>query len=53
MFPHDYRYNDGYLTIGDQPGLGVDIDEAAAARYPYQPKQLPIARLDDGTMWNW
>ena len=53
VFPHDYRYSDGYLTIGDRPGLGVDIDEAAAARYPYQPKQLPIARLDDGTMWNW
>ena len=53
VFPHDYRFDDGYLTIGDKPGLGVDIDEAAAARYPYEPKQLPIARLDDGTMWNW
>jgi mannonate dehydratase len=24
-----------------------------AARYPYSPKQLPIARLEDGTMWDW
>ena len=31
----------------------IDIDEALAARYPYDPKQLPIARLEDGTMWNW
>jgi len=53
VFPHDYQFKDGYLHIGDKPGLGVDIDEKAAAKYPYEPKQLPIARLEDGTMWNW
>ena len=29
------------------------IDEAAAARYPYDPAYLPVARLEDGTLWNW
>ena len=53
VFPHDYRFADGYLHCGEAPGHGVDIDEALAARYPYDPKQLPIARLTDGTMWNW
>jgi mannonate dehydratase len=53
VFPHDYRFEDGYLKVGDTPGHGVDIDEALAARYPYEPKQLPVARLADGTMWNW
>jgi mannonate dehydratase len=53
VFPHDYRFADGYLYCGETPGHGVDIDEALAARYPYDPKQLPIARLTDGTMWNW
>jgi mannonate dehydratase len=53
VFPHAYSFKDGYLHPGETPGHGVDIDEALAARYPYQPKQLPIARLRDGTMWNW
>jgi mannonate dehydratase len=53
VFPHDYRFENGMLLSGDKPGHGVDIDEKRAARYPYQPKQLPIARLEDGTMWNW
>jgi len=53
VFPHDYRFADGYLKVGDTPGHGVDIDEALAAKYPYQPMQLPVARLQDGTMWNW
>lgn len=25
----------------------------AQARFPYSPIQLPIARLEDGSMWNW
>ena len=33
--------------------IAFDIDEALAARYPYQRAYLPVARLDDGTMWNW
>jgi mannonate dehydratase len=53
VFPHDYRFEDGYLFVGETPGHGVDIDEALAARFPYEPKQLPVARLADGTMWNW
>ena len=53
VFPHAYRFENGLLFPGDTPGHGVDIDEALAARHPYEPKQLPIARLEDGTMWNW
>lgn len=53
VFPHDYRFEDGHLYCGDAPGHGVDIDETLAARFPYDPKQLPVARLTDGTMWNW
>jgi mannonate dehydratase len=53
VFPHDYRFEDGYLIAGETPGHGVDIDEALAAKYPYRPASLPIARLKDGTMWNW
>ena len=53
VFPHAYRYADGMLHPGDQPGLGVDIDEAAAARFPYKRAFLPVNRLEDGTMFNW
>jgi len=53
VFPHDYRFEDGYLHCGEAPGHGVDIDEELAAKYPYDPRQLPVARLDDGTLWNW
>ena len=53
VFPHDYVLRNGRLHVGDTPGIGVDIDEKLAAKYPYSPRQLPIARLEDGTMWDW
>jgi mannonate dehydratase len=53
VFPHDYRFSDGYLLAGETPGHGVDIDEKLAARYPYQRAYLPVNRLQDGTMWHW
>jgi mannonate dehydratase len=53
VFPHDYRFEDGHLICGETPGHGVTIDEKLAAKYPYNPMCLPVARLSDGTMWNW
>jgi mannonate dehydratase len=53
VFPHAYRYEDGMLHPGEAPGLGVDIDEAAAARFPYRRAYLPVNRLEDGSMHNW
>jgi mannonate dehydratase len=53
VFPHGYRYEGGYLHPSEAPGLGVDIDESLAARYPYQARSLPVARLEDGTVHNW
>ncbi len=53
VFPHAYRFEDGMLHPGDAPGHGVSIDEALAQRFPYRPASLPVARLADGTMWNW
>jgi mannonate dehydratase len=53
VFPHDYRFADGYLYAGEAPGHGVDIDESLAVKYPYQRAYLPVNRLTDGTMWNW
>jgi mannonate dehydratase len=53
VFPHAWRFDKGMMHPGDAPGHGVDIDEAAAARFPYDPAYLPVARLEDGTLWNW
>ncbi len=53
VFHSSYRYDDGYLHPGDEPGLGIEFDEAAAARFPYSPAYLPIARDLDGTMKDW
>jgi mannonate dehydratase len=53
VFPHDYTFKEGRLFCGESPGHGVTLDEKLAAKYPYNPKQLPIARLEDGTMWDW
>ena len=35
------------------PGLGVDLNEALAAAFPYKPAYLPVARLTDGTVHDW
>jgi mannonate dehydratase len=53
VFPHAYTFSDGFMHPGDQPGLGIDIDEALAAEFPYQRAYLPVNRLHDGTMHSW
>ena len=53
VFRTSYRFEDGLLHPGDAPGLGVEYDEAAAARFPYERAYLPVARLADGTVHDW
>jgi mannonate dehydratase len=53
VFPHGYHFADGYLHPSEEPGLGVEIDEKLAARYPYDPAYLPVALLADGTIHHW
>jgi mannonate dehydratase len=53
VFPHAYTFEHGAMYPGDAPGLGVDIDEALAAKYPYDPAYLPVNRLLDGTVHSW
>jgi mannonate dehydratase len=53
VFPHAYSFRDGMLHPGDEPGLGVELNETLAATYPYERAYLPVARLGDGTMHNW
>jgi mannonate dehydratase len=53
VFSHAYSFEAGYMHPGDKPGLGVEIDEALAAKHPYQRAYLPVARLMDGTLTDW
>ena len=53
VFPHRYRFENGSMHPGEAPGLGVEIDEALAGRFPYEPAYLPINRRLDGTMHSW
>jgi len=53
VFPHAFTQDGGFMHPGEKPGLGVDIDETLAAKYPYERAYLPVNRLEDGAMWNW
>ena len=53
VFPHSYKFEDGFMHPGEAPGLGVDINESLAAQYPYQRAYLPVNRKLDGTMHSW
>ncbi|MEX0778180.1 MAG: D-mannonate dehydratase ManD [Balneolales bacterium] len=53
VFTYGYRFDNGYMHPGDQPGLGVDIDEEKAAEFPYERAYLPVNRKEDGTLFNW
>lgn len=53
VFPHAYAFAEGAMHPGEAPGLGVDIDETLAAKYPYDPAYLPVNRLTDGTVHSW
>lgn len=51
VFPGTPEVRNGYAYISDEPGLGIDIDEQKAARYPCV-NELPawtLARKPDGT----
>jgi mannonate dehydratase len=53
VFPHSYSFENGLMHPGEASGLGVDIDESLAAKWPYERAYLPVNRKLDGTMHNW
>ena len=53
VFRTSYAFADGMLNPSEQPGLGIEYDDAAAAAFPYEAAYLPVNRLRDGTMHDW
>jgi galactonate dehydratase len=41
---------DGYLTIPEKPGLGIDLNQEALTKYPYQPWHRPFSYANDGSL---
>ena len=50
VFPGRAFYHDGYAMPQEVPGLGVDVDEAAARKFPYRKAFMPLVRREDGTV---
>jgi len=54
VFPGCPEIRDGAMWSNDKPGLGIDIDEALAARYPFPEHPIngawPEIRRRDGTV---
>ncbi|MBQ0867141.1 D-mannonate dehydratase ManD [Streptomyces smyrnaeus] len=53
VFPGGVTFSDGMLHPSEEPGLGVEYDETAAARFPYEQRYLPVARRLDGSVHDW
>ena len=52
VFPGLPEFRDGYVYPNDRPGLGVELDEEEAAKYPcdHSPVQWTQTRARDGAM---
>ena len=53
VFTPCYVYTAGCVTLKDLPGLGVSVNEKAAARFPYVQSFLPLLQDRDGGVQNW
>jgi mannonate dehydratase len=51
VFPGCPEVREGYMYPNDKPGLGIDIDEELAAKYPCEDflDAWTLARTPDGT----
>ncbi len=44
------KFDKGYALPPDRPGLGLDLDESVAARYPYKAQDWRSLRFSDGAV---
>ncbi len=50
---HDWVLKDGYLSVSDRPGLGVEVKEEDIAKLPYEPMAYRQYRHEDGSWKGW
>jgi mannonate dehydratase len=51
VFTASPSFEGGYVNIADKPGLGLEVNEAAAAKFPYLRRLRPTIRREDDTAW--
>ncbi len=53
VVPVQMDWTDGYLLAPTRPGLGVELDRAAARAHPFRLTEPPHLRRADGSFTNW
>lgn len=53
VVPVQVPWENGYLLPPDRPGLGIEFDREAAKAHPFQMRELPRLRREDGAFTNW
>lgn len=53
VVPVQMSWADGYLLPPTATGLGVQFDRDAARKHPFQMRELPHLRREDGSFTNW
>ena len=50
VFPGCPTIKNGYYYVSEEPGLGIDINEKEAAKYPIRARGMNTLRKSDGTI---
>ena len=50
VFPGCPVIKNGYYYVSEEPGLGIDINEKEAAKYPINTNGMGTVRKSDGTL---
>jgi len=50
VFPGTPVIEKGYYVVTEEPGLGIDINEKEAAKYPIRYNGMGTIRKNDGTI---
>ena len=53
IFDGGYQVTKGYVDLPTKPGLGLDLNEAEAAKHPYRPDLRPMWVWEDGSVADW
>jgi galactonate dehydratase len=53
LFTNHFKFKCPYYEIPMAPGLGVEVNEAQLAKYPWKAWQCPRMYRPDGAFNNW
>jgi galactonate dehydratase len=53
VVPVQVEFEAGHLLPPTRPGLGVELDRAAARKHPFQSQPAPLYHRRDGSLTNW